>query len=159
MSVLILAVGNLLLTDEGTGIHVLRHLIKHHPDLPGVEFLDGGTLSFTLAGPIEEADALIVIDAAELLASPGTVRVFEDEDMDKQLGLAKLSVHEVGLIDLMDMVRLSGHLPERRALVGIQPLTIAEWGELPSPPVAAAIPQAAEAVLNILDRWNDQNPG
>lgn len=151
---LVLGIGNLLLTDEGAGIHVLRYLLEHHPGLPGVEYLDGGTLSFTLAAAIEDADQLIVIDAAQLHAPPGTVRCFEGEIMDRQLGNAKLSVHEVGLVDLMDIVRLAGRLPQRRALVGIQPATIAEWGEAPSPAVEAAVPQAAAEVARLIDTWS-----
>lgn len=155
---LVLGIGNLLLTDEGAGIHVLRHLIEHYPGLPGVEYLDGGTLSFTLAAAIEDADHLIVIDAAQLHAPPGTVRCFEGEIMDRQLGNAKLSVHEVGLVDLMDIVRLADRLPQRRALVGIQPATIAEWGEHPSPAVAAAVPQAAAEVVRLIDTWSRASP-
>ena len=65
--------------------------------------MDGGTLSFSIAAHIENAGQLIVIDAAELHAEPGTVQVFTGDDMIAQLGSCKLSVHEVGLIDLMDM--------------------------------------------------------
>ncbi len=53
--------GNMLLGDEGAGVHAVRALQEKHDDLADVEFLDGGTLSFTLAGPIEEAGSLIVI--------------------------------------------------------------------------------------------------
>jgi hydrogenase maturation protease len=155
---LVLGIGNLLLTDEGAGIHVLRYLTEHHPHLPGVEYLDGGTLSFTLAAAIEDADHVIVIDAAQLHAPPGTVRCFEGEIMDRQLGAAKLSVHEVGLVDLMDIVRLAGRLPHRRALVGIQPETIAEWGENPTPMVAAAVPRAAAEVVRLIDAWSSGSP-
>ena len=76
---LILGIGNTLLADEGTGIHMLDYLRRHHPELRDITCLDGGTLSFTLAPWIEEADNLIVIDAAELNAVPGTVEVFEEQ--------------------------------------------------------------------------------
>ncbi|MDH3987469.1 MAG: hydrogenase maturation protease, partial [Gammaproteobacteria bacterium] len=94
---LILGIGNTLLADEGTGIHMLDYLQRHYPGHPDVEYLDGGTLSFTLAPWIEEADNLIVIDAAELDAHPGTVEVFAGEDMDRFAGKTKRSVHEVSL--------------------------------------------------------------
>ena len=149
---LVLGVGNTLLTDEGAGLHVLAHLETHHPAPEGVTYLDGGTLSFTLAGPIEEADNLVVVDAAELKAPPGTVRSFVGEDMDRFLGSARLSAHEVGLLDLMDIARLTRSLPENRALVGIQPLELG-WGDQPSESVAAAIPQAAALVLALIRRW------
>jgi hydrogenase maturation protease len=145
-------VGNTLLTDEGAGVHVVDLLARGHPDLEGVTFLDGGTLSFTLAGPIEDTDALVVVDAAQLGSPAGSVRVFEGGAMDRFLGSARLSVHEVGLVDLMDIARLTGHLPRYRALVGVQPGEMG-WGERPSPAVAQAIPEAARVVLALIDRW------
>lgn len=151
-STLVLGVGNTLLTDEGVGVHVVNHLRRHHSDLSGVTFMDGGTLSFTLAESIAEADWLIVVDAAELKAPPGTVRVFEDLAMDRFLGVGKRSVHEVGLLDLLDIARLTDTLPVRRALVGIQPAQFG-WGDWPSPPVAAAIPAAARRVLDLIRQW------
>ncbi|TNF99314.1 MAG: hydrogenase maturation protease [Gammaproteobacteria bacterium] len=150
---LVLAVGNLLMTDEGAAIHVLDYLQQQEQSYDDVIYMDGGTLSFSIAGHIENAEELIIIDAAELKAEPGTVATFIGDDMEKQLGNCKLSVHEVGLVDLMDMAKLSGHLPEKRALVGIQPLTIADWSDQPSEPVRAAIPIAAKAVNEIIDGW------
>ena len=149
---LILGIGNTLLTDEGVGVHVVQHLARHHPDEEGLTYLDGGTLSFTLAGDIADHEGLIVIDAARLNEPPGTVRVFEDEAMDRYLGKAQLSVHEVGLSDLMDMSRLSEHLPVRRALVGIEPAAL-DWGDTPSPAVAPAVAVAAGLVLDLARRW------
>lgn len=82
MQTLILGIGNTLLTDEGVGIHVLQAL---EPDLAGstnVTLLDGGTLSFTLAGPIEDAESLIVVDAANIKGAPGTWKLFSGDEMD-----------------------------------------------------------------------------
>jgi hydrogenase maturation protease len=155
VNTLVLAVGNLLMTDEGAGIHVLNYLIEHNEDDPSIEYIDGGTLSFSIAGYIENADQLIVIDAAELHSKPGTVKMFTGEDMIAQLGNCKLSVHEVGLIDLMDMVRLNDRMPDKYALIGIQPLTIANWSDQPSEPVAAAIPVAAAQVNRLIREWRD----
>ncbi|MEW5792434.1 MAG: hydrogenase maturation protease [Pseudomonadota bacterium] len=119
---------------------------------PEVECLDGGTLSFTLAGAIGEAARLIVIDATELLAPPGIVRVFEDADMDRFLGgNRKRSVHDVGLLDLLAVACL-GQLPVRRALIGIQPAVL-DWDGAPSPAVAAAIPQACAIAKSLIGRW------
>ena len=149
---LVLGIGNTLLSDEGIGLHVLETLQRKHPELEGVEYLDGGTLSFTLAGWIEEADRLIIIDAAEFHQPPGTVRCLSDEEMDTFLGLPRRSVHEVSLLDLLDISRLTHSLPQPRVLVGIQPQKI-DWGDNPSPAVAAAIPQAVEAIEQLLQEW------
>ncbi|WP_455200579.1 HyaD/HybD family hydrogenase maturation endopeptidase [Kaarinaea lacus] len=153
MSTLVLGIGNTLLTDEGIGVHATRFIYDKHADLPDTHYLDGGTLSFTLAGPIEDADNLIVIDAAQLNDNPGTVRTFVGNEMDEYLSCqTRRSVHEVGLMDLMSMVRLSGRLPENRALIGVQPKSL-EWGEAPSEEVQAAIPDVCEEALHLIQEW------
>ncbi|WP_456403662.1 HyaD/HybD family hydrogenase maturation endopeptidase [Thiolapillus sp.] len=149
---LILGIGNTLLTDEGIGVHVLNFLHQHHPQTEAVSYVDGGTLSFSLAADIEDHDRLIVVDAAQLGLEAGAVRCMEDQEMDAFLGAARRSVHEVGLLDLMDIARLTDSLPARRALIGIQP-DVTDWGETPTPAVRAAIPRAADCVLDLLDNW------
>jgi hydrogenase maturation protease len=153
MKTLVLGIGNTLLTDEGVGIHVLQALEPELGQLPDVTLLDGGTLSFTLAGPIEEADALIVVDAANIKTKPGEWALLEGERMDAFLmSNRKASVHEVGLTDLRAIAMLAGHWPERRALVAIQPQVI-DWGESPTPAVAAAIPPVCAAIVEQIRVW------
>ena len=151
-STLVLGIGNNLLTDEGIGIHVINYLLAHHPDEPDVEYLDGGTLSFTLAEPIAAHDQLIVIDAARFDEPPGTLRCLEGEAMDRYLTGNRQSVHEVGLTDLFDIARLSDTFPERRALVGIEPASL-DWGEQPSPALRPMVPEAAARVLRLIQSW------
>ena len=148
---LVLGVGNILLADEGAGVHAMRYLEDTH-DLRDAEFLDGGTLSFTLAGDIAEAENLIVFDAAQLDAEPGAIRVFEDDEMDEFLRSGRRSVHEVGFADLMDIARLEGTLPKHYALIGIQPEQLG-WGEAPGAAVTRAIPQAAEHAAALIEKW------
>lgn len=151
--VLVLGIGNTLLSDEGAGVHALRQLQTVAGERSGVDYVDGGTLSFTLAGPIEESDAVVVMDAADLDAEAGAVRVFEGEAMDRFLTDGRRrSVHEVGLHDLMAVAALAGRLPERRALIGIQPQELG-WGDAPSPHVAEGIARACGEALAIIERW------
>jgi len=154
MKTLVLGIGNTLLTDEGAGVHALEALRAAHPEPDNVTYLDGGTLSFTLAGDVEDADNLIVIDAAQLKREPGTVACMTNEAMDEFLGSCKRSVHEVGLLDLLDIARLTDSLPEQRALVAIQPDTI-DWGEQPTRPVADAIPVAVNHVLELMQTFSE----
>ena len=149
---LILGIGNTLLSDEGVGVHMLDHLRRHCPELSDATFLDGGTLSFTLAPWIEEADHLVVVDAAELTAPPGTVRVFEDAAMDRFAGRTKRSVHEVSLGDLLAIAHLTEALPVNRALIAIQPQET-DWGHNLSNPVKQALPHAACELLSLLRQW------
>jgi hydrogenase maturation protease len=149
---LILGIGNNLLTDEGVGVHVIRFLEEHHDNEPDVTYLDGGTLSFTLAEPIAEHDNLIVVDAARFGEPPGTVRCLVGDDMDRYLQGNRASVHEVGLMDLFDISRLTGTFPEQRALIGVEPESL-EWGDEPSPTVAPTIAQAARIALDLVAQW------
>jgi len=150
---LILGIGNTLLQDEGAGVHAIRMLADQAMQHDDIELMDGGTLSFSLAGAIEDADQLIVIDAAQYDGAPGTTKVFLGEQMDEFIGgNRKLSVHEVSLIDLMMIARLADQLPRRRALIGIQPQTI-DWGETPSPPVAGAIRLACDQAMQLVAEW------
>jgi hydrogenase maturation protease len=152
---LVLGIGNTLLTDESAGVRVVEYLQVRNPELADVVWLDGGTLSFTLAPEVESAERLIVVDATELGSPPGTVQIFVDAEMDRMLGGHGRSIHEVGLLDLMDIARLSERLPARRALVGIQPGLVG-WGSEPTADVAAAIPAAARAVAALLTDWTGQ---
>jgi len=149
---LILGIGNNLLSDEGVGVHVIDYLETHHADALDVTYLDGGTLSFTLAGPIAEHDNLIVVDAARFGQPPGSIRTFEGDEMDRYLSGDRASVHEVGLMDLFDISRLAGTFPRHRALIGVEPKCL-DWGESPSSEVAPTIPVVATMALELARRW------
>lgn len=155
---LILGIGNTLLTDEGAGIHAMELLQSQCNDIPGgipgLTFLDGGTLSFTLASWIEDHEALIVFDAAQLNKPAGTVKSYIGDDMDAFLGRSKQSAHEVGLLDLMDIARLTGHMPEYRALIAIQP-EVMSWGMHTSDTVTPALAIAAHEALAIINNWHE----
>jgi hydrogenase maturation protease len=153
---LILGIGNTLLSDEGAGIHALNHLQSAYPDIPNLTFVDGGTLSFTLATWIEDCTNLIVFDAAELHKPPGTVNTFVGKAMDEFLGTSKRSPHEVGLLDLMDIARITDHLPDNRALIGIQP-EFMDWGMEPTAPVQNALGTAASEAVALITQWQEIN--
>ena len=156
MSTVVPGVGNSLLSDEGVGIHVKRHLNENHSDLPNTDIVDAGALSFTLAGIIEDADNLIVVDAIQLNDKPEGVRTFVGEAIDSFLSnQTRRSVHEVDLIDLLSIARLANHLPVNRALIGIQPQKI-DWGEIPTEENRAAIPVAGQQAINFIQEWRHE---
>ena len=153
---LILGIGNTLLSDEGAGIHALHRLQSEYPDIQNLTFLDGGTLSFTLAAWIEDCNNLLVFDATELQQPAGAVKTFEGEDMDHFLGASKRSAHEVGLLDLMDIARLTEHLPANRALIGIQPEAMS-WGMKPTAVVEKALASAVTDAVSLIKKWQKLN--
>ena len=149
---LIIGIGNSLLSDEGAGIHALYHLQSKYPDIPNLTFLDGGTLGFTLATWIEDCANLIVFDAAELHQPAGSVKTFVGSAMDEYLGSSKRSAHEIGLLDLIHIARITNHLPENRALIGIQPQAV-DWGMEPSAPVRRALKRASNEAVALITNW------
>ena len=150
-AVLVLGLGNRLLGDDAAGPLAVDRLAAAARDADA-RFIDGGTIGLALLPEIEDAEAFIAVDAALFGAPPGTVRVFEGEAMDAQLGGRKRSAHEVALFDLMAGAELNGRLPARRALVAVEP-ACTELGLEPTPAVAAAIPRLCAAVDELLDRW------
>jgi hydrogenase maturation protease len=151
---LVLGIGNSLRRDDGAGIHAIHYLRANYPASPDVVFMDGGTLGFTLAGPIAEADRLIVIDATNLAAAPGTVRLFQGAEMDGFLinGKKRTTAHEAGLVDLMLMAQWTNSVPRQRALIGIQPESL-DIGEDPNEAVRRAIPAVCNLVMELIARW------
>lgn len=151
MSTLVMGIGNLLLTDEGIGIHVIRYLRQQYPNR--AEYVDGGTLSFTLLPLITSARNLIVIDAAQFQAAAGSCHCWLGAELDAFLTTHKAtSVHEVSLFDLFNLAQLTACLPQHRALFGIQPSELS-WGDTPTPQLSAQIPSIAAQVIALMDAW------
>jgi hydrogenase maturation protease len=102
---LVLGLGNVLMGDEGIGVYAVRQLEKH-PLPPGVDCLDGGTGGFTLLEPLEDADRIIIIDAASDGNPIGTVtRTTPQFSRDYP---PTLTAHDVGMKDLLDMFYIQG---------------------------------------------------
>lgn len=155
--ILVLGIGNTLLSDEGVGVVAMNALKAELGELGDIAFLDGGTLSFTLAVPIAECSSLLVLDAAELCAPAGTVAIFEGDAMDRFLGEnRKSSVHEVGLIDLMSISKLTERWPAQRALIGVQPVKL-DWGEALTDAVERAVPEICRQAKVLIQRWQSGN--
>lgn len=145
--VLVLGIGNILLGDEGVGVRAVEALAaatRHGRPLPhDVRIVDGGTLGLDLLPLVEEARALLLVDAIDAGRDPGTVLVLRGPELTAQLS-AGVSVHQVGIGDLVAVARLRGTLPERTTLMGLQPAQVDVGIEL-SPTVAAALPKLVDA--------------
>ena len=150
----VLGVGNSLMTDDGVGVHALRHFRAACAD-PEIDCLDAGTVGLALMSRLGNLDGLIAIDAMRLGKPPGALTILEDDAMDAHLRQHHGSVHELGLSDIMDALRLAGDLPAHRALVGIEPEWI-DWGTEPSAVVAARIPDAVDAIYSLIRSWKQQ---
>jgi hydrogenase maturation protease len=154
---LILGIGNTLLADDGIGVHVAMAVARAtRRNYRPIRVLDGGTIGLALLAEIEPGASLIAVDAMELHAAPGTMRIFLGAAMDEQLRGTRRSAHEVALADLIQAADFSGIGPAQRALVAIQP-AVTTWGLEPTTAVAAALPAAVEAILALLEDWQHEH--
>lgn len=147
---LVLGVGNVLLRDEGVGVHAVKELMKRsYP--PEVEIVDGGTGGMGLLYFIEDASRLIIIDAVNGGAAPGTIFRFTPEDLEDSLLVSGQSLHDVSLLDVLYLAKVTGVLPPT-VIFGVQPAEIS-WGTELSSAVAASLPRLLELVHKEIEAW------
>jgi len=151
--ILILGVGNLLLSDEGVGVHVANELMKM--DLPpGVMVVEGGTEGFRLLNVITEADRLIVVDAVRGGGAPGSIYRFDIKEVRNCPPGFKTSVHQIGILEVIDLSGLIGKTPQT-TVIGIEPKSLKMGMEL-SPEIKAKIPRIIELIQEELKHFLDQ---
>jgi len=151
VSILILGLGNSVMTDDGFGPCMVDVLQKGF-HFPGeVVLLDGGTLGLDLLPRLEGVERLLILDAVDMGAEPGAVFRLEGEEVPRAFA-DKLSVHQMGLQDLLAVAELLGHLPSELVVWGVQPGTIDVGLEL-TPPVAKAADEVLAGVMNELRGW------
>lgn len=153
--VLVLGVGNVLMGDEGVGVHVVRR-IEHAPLPPNVRCLDGGTGSFLLLEPMQQAGRIVLIDATTDGNAPGTLRrLFPRFSSDYP---ATLTAHDIGLKDLLDAAYLLGG-PLDVTLYTISIAALQDVGTELSPSIAQRIDAIAETILGDLSSSAERSEG
>jgi hydrogenase maturation protease len=120
LNILVLGIGNVLLTDEGIGVRALNELQRRYTFPENVELLDGGTAGIELLRHIRNRDYLIIIDAMKFDQEPGTVSRVEGEDVPAAFR-TRISPHQLGLSDLLAAAMLTDELPKKLVLFGVEP--------------------------------------
>jgi hydrogenase maturation protease len=139
----IIGCGNLLMQDEGIGVHLIRYLQKDKlPD--DVELIDGATGGFDLLPFIQDAERVIIVDAVKGQGAPGDIYKFGPEDYETD-SFPKTSLHDVCLKDIFNIVKLTGPLPSI-TIFGVEPKTM-DWGMELTDEVKAILPRLGELVL------------
>jgi hydrogenase maturation protease len=148
--ILVLGLGNLLMRDEGVGVHAVRQLSSTYRLPRNVELIDGGTSGFDLLPLLEDAGHLIVIDALRCDHPPGTVVILRNEEVPAFFK-TKLSPHQVGLADLLAMLSFKGTAPASVTLIGVVPSEMTLGMEL-SPVAHQSMDRLIATVLEELAR-------
>ncbi len=146
--VLVIGIGNILFKDDGVGSLVVKELAQHNKNA-NITFLDGGTLGLDLIAYLEGYDLLLLVDALDIGQQPGSIFYWEGE-MLNNLNY-QMSIHEVGIKDLLQAIKLMG-INIKVVLVGIQVEDIS-WGMDLSEAVQEAIPYLKKEITNILDQY------
>jgi hydrogenase maturation protease len=142
---LVLGLGNVLLSDDGVGPAAIARLRDEHQPPDGVLVLDGGTLGLSLLPYIEDADAVVLVDAVKADAPVGTVLRLDGDDVGPAVA-TRLSPHQVGVADLLDGARWHERQPRDLTLLGIVPDSL-ELGVGLSPAVARALPRLIDRIV------------
>ena len=151
MQILLLGIGNLVMSDDGVGVRVIERLRADYRFPAQVMVVDGGTLGLDLLPMLEGVDKLLVVDAVETGGVPGTLVRFSGDEIPLAMK-TRLSPHQMGLQDLLLVAELQGYLPAEMILLGIQPERISLGLEL-SPSVNALFDTLVARVLMELEQW------
>jgi len=148
LDILVLGIGNVLLTDEGVGVRALKELERRYTFSEDVELLDGGTAGIELLRHIRNRDYLIIIDCMTWNQNPGTVMRVEGDDVPAAFR-TRISPHQLGLSDLLAAAMLTDELPKKLVLFGVEPESIDIGLDL-SDRVEASLEILTEAVIDEL---------
>jgi hydrogenase maturation protease len=148
---LILGVGNLLMSDEGVGVHVIQRLRTDYHLPEQVQILDGGTLGMDLLYYLEGVENLLLIDAVQARKEPGALVRLEGDEVPAFLSI-KISPHQLGVPDMLAAAKLKDVFPQRIVLWGVQP-ELMEIGLDLSPKVESQVETIIQNILYQLQAW------
>lgn len=123
MSIALIGLGNILLKDEGVGVHAANAIKQRYTFSPYVEIVDGGTMGLDLLPLFEGREKVIIIDAVDFGKEPGHIGMIRDNDIPSVLD-SKFSVHHIGLSDVLSAAKLLEMQPSEICLIGVQPKSL-----------------------------------
>lgn len=145
MRIVVLGVGNILLSDEGVGVRAVESLKREYRLPPEVEVIDGGTSGMELLEDLACADHLIIVDAVRSGRAPASIVKLAGEQVPVFFR-TKLSPHQIGLSDVLATLELTGEQPGGITVIGVEPVSM-ETAMALSPQVEALLPQVVERVV------------
>ena len=149
--VLILGLGNILLQDEGLGVRAVEKLTTSYRLPPGIQALDGGVLGLDLLPYLDGVTDLLILDAVQAGQPAGTLLRLEGDAIPAALS-TKMSMHQVGLQELLALADFQGTLPAHIVLLGLEPASM-EWGLGLTAAIASQIDLLVAAAVSELQSW------
>ena len=154
MSTLLLGLGNVLLKDERLGVYVVSTIKDRYSCPPDLEIVDGGTLGLDLLPLFEQHNRILIVDAVNFGREPGYIGVIEDDQIPAVI-FSKLSVHQIGLADLISVAKLKGIMPSKICVIGMQPSAVDfAFGLEMSDVVNDNIEKVVDLTIDKLKEWN-----
>jgi len=129
LNVLVLGLGNILLSDEGVGVKVVEELQRGYDFSDPIEIIDGGTMGMELLPYFDERSHILIIDAVKTDNKPGTIVRIDDPPA---FFSTKISPHQIGLADVLGAAAITDNLPRNLVLFGIEPKEISTGLDLSS---------------------------
>ncbi len=148
MRVVVLGVGNTLLSDEGIGVRAIEKLQLDYILPPEVVVIDGGTTGMEMLEDLSNAHHLIIIDAVHSGRAPAAIVRLADEQVPVFFK-TKLSPHQIGLSDVLATLAFIGEQPGGVTVIGVEPVSL-ETGMALSPQVEARLPELMDLVVTEL---------
>ena len=145
--IIVIGMGNLLLSDEGVGVRVVEKMMERHRFPPNVRLVDGGTTAMKGLLPlVEQADHLIVVDAVHGPGLPGSLYRYSGEDFRKYIP-KKISAHDIGFLECLAIAEVNERAPESVVIIGVKPVDMTTASMSLSPQIEALLDQITEMVI------------
>lgn len=119
--VVVIGLGNVLLSDEGIGVHIVRRLSSRQDKFPYVDFIDAGTGGLALLHLIANRKKALIIDCAKMGATPGRMRRFNPDEVQSVKKLSQYSLHEQDILQVINLSKQLGECPKEIIFFGIEP--------------------------------------
>ncbi|MFH1957817.1 MAG: HyaD/HybD family hydrogenase maturation endopeptidase [bacterium] len=149
-NIIVLGLGNILLKDEGIGVHIAQEMVKK--SLPeNVKVIDAGTASLYAFSKLKNINKLIIVDAVRGGKKPGTVYRMDSRDLPAPAcpDSAYLSLHHINVSNVLRITEKMGNVPEETVIIGVEPKEI-DWGMELTPDIKQKVPDIVNTVLEEL---------
>lgn len=147
--VVVIGLGNILMSDEGIGVHIVRRLSSQQGKFPDVNFIDAGSAGMNLLHLIANRKKAIIIDCAKMGEKPGTVRRFTADEVVSIKHLTHFTLHEIDILQVLNLSKQLGECPPEVIFFGIEPETL-KLGQNLSKTLAVQIDSHISAVCEEL---------